>query len=206
MLSFEKVIRRYGKEAVRLQVEESKKDDDPALEALSNRRLPERAEAIQTWLNAYNVFQGIEGSKRVAVAAEILKWADSPNRAKSLTTLDLIVKGHSELAKICSRAEGRERKFVSLASKVLWLRYPDTVPMFDSFAQRALWAINKFDPNGLQTFTQRDEYGQFVEVWQSLYVQHSIELAKLNTRGYPYQVRIFDKILWLVGQRSYTIE
>jgi hypothetical protein len=103
----------------------------------------------------------------------------------------------------CSAAYGRERDFTSLASKALWLRYPDIVPMFDSFAQRALWVISKIERDTAPTADEKSKYRKFACVWKTLYERYASAIAAVDLQGYRYPVRIFDKILWIVGTPRY---
>jgi predicted small secreted protein len=145
MIDFEAVIRYFGPQAVALQLEEADKIDSKAVAALNSRSVPDRAEIVRHWLYNYQVFQGIHGPKRTAITEAVLLWADSQEGQSDLATFDALVSSHASLMAACSTADGRGRDFTSLASKALWLRYPDIVPMFDSFAQRALWVISKIE-------------------------------------------------------------
>jgi len=91
-----------------------------------------------------------------------------------------------------------------LASKALWLYYPYDVPIFDSFAQRALWVIAKLEAGGMAGIAEGSEYHRFLHAWKILYDRYGAALCEIDTHGYPYRVRIFDKILWMIGTRDYV--
>jgi hypothetical protein len=206
MIDFEAVIRHFGPQAVALQLEEADRIDNKALEALKSRIAPDRVEIVRRWLYAYQVFQGIDGPKRTAITEAVLLWADSQNERSDLSTLEALVKSHTELMAVCSTAEGRGRDFTSLASKALWLRYPDVVPMFDSFARRALWIIGKIEKDIAPPIGDKSEYRKFAYVWRALYERYASAVAAVDLQGYPYPVRIFDKILWIIGSPEYTYD
>jgi nucleoside-specific outer membrane channel protein Tsx len=44
-------------------------------------------------------------------------------------------------------------------------------------------------------------YTRFVKVWLNLYHRVTIDDNRLD--GYPFKVRVFDKILWIIGQPDY---
>lgn len=204
MIDFGAVIRHFGPEAVQLQLRESETLDGPALNSLRNRNASDRIEVLRSWFYNYQVFQGISAEKRLAVASAVLQWADAKELGANLSTVDAIEQAHAELMRACSKADGRDRDFTSLASKALWLCYPYDVPIFDSFAQRALWVIAKLEAGGMAGIAEGSEYHRFLHAWKILYDRYGAALCEIDTHGYPYRVRIFDKILWMIGTRDYV--
>jgi hypothetical protein len=205
MISLEAVIRHFGKEALRLQLEESEKGDSKTLLALEDKAVPNRGEAVRSWLQSYEVFQGIDGPKRPAIAAAIVDWADARDVKLDLTTTDALEQVHRELVGVCVSANGESRDFTSLASKALWLCYPDSVPIFDRFAQRALWVISKLEKDIAPLLESETEYKKFIHIWKALYERYASTINGLDIGSYPYRVRIFDKILWLIGEPRYGV-
>jgi hypothetical protein len=91
-----------------------------------------------------------------------------------------------------------------LASKALWLCYPGSVPLYDSYAQRALWVICKLEKE-IPTLPENEpEYRKFVHVWKAVYDRYAGAINSIEIGTYPYRVRIFDKILWLIGEPRYS--
>lgn len=204
LIDFEAVIRHFGTEAARLQLREAEALDNPVLASLRNKDASNRVEVLRSWFFNYQVFQGIPSEKRLAIASAVLKWADTRELQASLNTAGAVEQAHTELMAVCSNADGRNRDFTSLASKALWLCYPYDVPIFDSFAQRALWVIAKLETRGGDTIVNGSEYRRFLHVWKALYDRYAVVLSEIETHGYPYRVRIFDKILWMIGTRDYV--
>ena len=205
VISFETVIRRFGPQALRLQLEESEKIDSKTLLLLENRTASGRSEGVRSWLQSYQVFQGIEGPKRIAIAAVVVEWADARDAQRNLANVDSLVKAHGEMMATCERANGVKRDFTSLASKVLWLCYPQDVPLFDSFAQCALHVVSKLEADIAPLSDSNSEYQQFVHVWMALYHRYTNAVTAIDIGDYPYRVRIFDKILWLLGEPRYGL-
>jgi hypothetical protein len=206
MVDFEAVIRHFGPLAVALQLSEAE-TDRTALEAIKNKLSagqPARVSEVRSWLRAYEVFQGIDSLKRTAITEAVLLWADAQDELSNMRTLDALVEAHRELMDRCCIAYGAPRDFTSLASKALWLRYPDTVPLFDSFAKRALWVISKIESDIAPPAQEKSEYRKFAYVWKTLYERYASTIATVDVQGYPYRVRIFDKILWIIGTPAYT--
>jgi len=204
LIEFSAVIRHFGPEAVRLQLREAETLDGPALDSLRNRNASDRATVLRSWFYNYQVFQGISAEKRVAVASAVLQWADAKELRVNLSTVDAVEQAHAELMAACSKADGRDRDFTSLASKALWLCYPYDVPIFDSFAQRALWVIAKLEDGGMAGIAAGSEYHRFLHIWKTLFDRYEAALSEIDTHGYPYRVRVFDKILWMIGTRDYV--
>ena len=90
-------------------------------------------------------------------------------------------------------------------SKALWLCYPNAVPIFDGYARDALYTISKLE-NGVSVLPEkRPEYEQFVHIWKQLYSKYQATIEDLDMGAYAYRVRVFDRILWLIGRPSYRI-
>ena len=100
-------------------------------------------------------------------------------------------------------SQNSQRAFTSLTSKALWLCYPDKIPMFDSYARCALWVLAKLEI-GIAAPPSEDDYYQFVSVWLQFYTRYLDAISSLDTDGYPYRVRVFDNILWMIGKDQYT--
>jgi hypothetical protein len=204
VIDFEAVIRHFGPQAVSLLLSSKWKDaDNKAAQALRTQSTPDRPKEIINWLRSYAVFQGITSPERHAIATAVLRWADSRGEGGRLTTVDDICQAHDSLKEDCVKAYGKKRDFTSLASKALWLRYPDDVPIFDSFAQRTLWMFSKLE-NGITPLAGKvSEYRQFVHIWRAFYEQYKAAIADIVPENYPYPVRVFDVILWIVGSPGY---
>jgi hypothetical protein len=173
MIDFETVLKHFGPQAVTLQLSEAK-IDLLALQIIKNK--PDRAQssadrvaAIRNWLRLYEVFQGIDNHKRTAIAECVLPWADSQTEEDNTETIGALVETHKMLMDKCCLAFGTDRDFTSLASKAMWLRYPHSVPLFDSFAQRALWVISKFERDIAPSPQEKSEYCKFALAWKTLY-------------------------------------
>jgi hypothetical protein len=206
MMNFETVVRYYWPKALRNIKEDPKDLDQPAIEAVTGRQLPipKRRDDLCKWLRLYGVLQGITTLERIKIAEAVLGWADDDgNRSRDLTTAKALVATHAELMKVVCQAYGKRRDFTSLASKALWLCYRESVPMFDSWTRNALYVISKIE-NGINPIAEKTpEYEQFVHVWKQLYSKYKETIENLDIGTYPYRVRVFDRILWLIGRPSY---
>ena len=211
MMNFETVVRYYWPKALR-NIEEDSKEverDQKAIEAVTDRQLPisKRRDDLRKWLWFYRVLQGFTTPEQFKIAEAVLGWADHDgNRSRHLTTAKALAAAHAELMKVVCKAYGKRRDFSSLASKALWLCYPESVPMFDGWTRNALYVISKIE-NGINPFAEKaPEYEQFVHVWKQLYSKYKETTVNLDIGTYPYRVRVFDRILWLIGRPSYQTD
>jgi hypothetical protein len=197
------------------------------------------------WLQDYGVIQGIQkirfhGDKELFVGRLVdevvnlfahwgdrhtdLSQADMLARYKELNALigNLYLKtDHAKASK--NPAAGRS--FKSMTSKLLWLQYPSSVPIYDKNAQsslNAIWRIYKSlssdkvykglaEQNAQKmprklSKAQTDclVYERFCAQYFKLFglVQESLssELRARNSRIPP--IRFFDKLLWVLGDGS----
>jgi hypothetical protein len=202
MLDLNAVIRHLGPRAVEQSLQEAD-NDDIAITAIRDQGVSNRVQKVRKWLDSYNVLQGLTGERRETVAAAVVAWADQRGHDSTLDTVDAIIKAHANLEAACSQADVKNRNFISIASKALWLRYPTVVPPYDSFVQNVLWMISKVDPGPPAVPQNSTLYATFVLHWKNLYDRYGDTIAAINAHGYPYSVRILDRILWLLGKRSY---
>ena len=204
MLNFDQVIRTIGPQAYELQ-QLDVTGDAKALNAVSSRNDIARSQSIINWLRYYAVWRGLNSAERNMIAQAALAWCDSQPATSSRADLEYLVRAHEELARACRAAVNGKRQFESLASKVLWLRYPYDTPIFDGNAQRALWVLSKCQSRVLLVPPKATTYGQFTAVWNQFYSRHRGAIESIDIGDYPYRVRIFDRILWMLGAPRYTL-
>lgn len=87
----------------------------------------------------------------------------------------------------------------SAASKLLYPFFPEKVRIYDSYAIRAL---EKMGEKGIKY-----NYEFYLEAWNRQYRAHfpkiSSELKKHSQKqGHIFQLRVFDKYLWLLGKNK----
>jgi hypothetical protein len=202
ILNLNAVISHLGPLAVKQSLQEFARDNI-AITAVRDQNSPDRVRNVCEWLRFYNVLQGLTGERREAVTSAVVTWADQRGQGSDLDTVDSVIEAHASLSAACSRADVKNRNFVSLASKALWLRYPTVVPLYDSFVQRVLWMISKVDGDPPAAPHDSTSYAAFALHWNNLYDRNRDAIAAIDAQGYPYGVRIFDRILWLLGEPSY---
>lgn len=204
----EEMVRASAQRLKELQLID-KKQDDLAMEAVKDPTYENREEVLKGWLVYYKVFQGLKDKQRDDVVTSVLRWADSNLiEQRDLSSLDEL---SNEFDSLCSalprilRKNGEPRKFTSLASKALWLCYPDKVPIFDDLASRALFVLSKLVEVDIPQVTD-SEYKRFACIWRQMFAKYENELREICPEGYPYLVRVLDKILWILGEGRYGLQ
>lgn len=210
MLDLNAVIQHFLDEAISQQQNECQEQDEIAIAAIHDRGMirSNREKILKRWLKNYGVLQGLNNDDRNRVAKQVIRYADSANLGEKDVCQNDILNRFFYLHSLCSdsvrpRKDGTHRDLSSLTSKSLWLCYPKSIPIFDSFAQRALWAISRLDHDSgsWPSASGPSTYTNFCSVWFHMY--RSVKFEEVSTNPYPYKVRVFDKILWIIGQPRY---
>lgn len=210
MINLNEIIEHFLDEAILRQINDSQNQDEVAIAAIASNHnnYEKRSEDLLRWLNRHSVFQNFYRCQRQEITEKIISFSDINKINKKSITRDKIIKRYEELYDFCQckipkTEKDKLRDVTSLLSKALWCFHPHSIPVFDSFAQRTLWIISRLEeidrPESGNDKLSR--YRNFTTVWFTLYDQFEVSNARL--RGYPYKVRVFDKILWIVGQPDY---
>jgi hypothetical protein len=208
MIDLNKIVEHFLDEALWQCRNQGLKEDDAVIRFLNdqNQSTDERQTEVLKWLLYYGVLQGLNEADRNAVATVIVEFADARGAIVGPLREVEIIDKFKDLHKRCSSGvrpnrDGKPRSLTSLTSKALWCCYPDAIPIFDSYAQRALWVLSRLMGHGRPTDVM--EYSRFVSVWLSLYreVERTLDDARLG--DCRYKVRVFDRILWIIGRPDY---
>lgn len=161
-----------------------------------------REAQLRKWLHRMRVIRfPLEKTRRIV--AQILVYADGPRPGGPLRSKAAIV---SEYERLRDRIQevmgpgqksGKPREVISLTSKALWCCYPNDVPIFDANVERALEVISRL----YRMLPEPDQtrYGLFVDVWLQLYEKLKPVIEQADLKGYPYRIRVLDKLLWHLG-------
>jgi hypothetical protein len=219
MMNFEAVLRHFWQKALDMikdskGLEKDLADDQKAIAAVTetDTELSTRQKDLRAWFDSYKVFQGLKREVREQITHAVLCWSDKRDTRRDLTTPKALADAHRELMEVIQKAYGKPRDFTSLASKALWLCYPHSVPIYDAWTRTALYVISKIE-DGINPIAEKTpeskktpEYEQFVHVWKQLYSKYKETIENLDVGAYPYRVRVFDRILLLIGRPSYQTD
>lgn len=230
MRDIEKYFRENVAEAVR-QFRNGMISDAETISAIRNRTNT-RHEKLKSWLTDYRVFNGLLKHKDVVTTAILdvaavnpdLQKIDSFQKLKDAFPLLF----NAAAAPLGKKAKDEPRNVTSLSSKALWCLSPDFVPIFDSYAQGALFVVARL--YGLEPVAGRQApradwqnwddfmgYFEFADIWWKMRLLPEIdqlleeEYLKHDWHGWPFGkaavlTRMFDKLLWILGQGSFDGE
>jgi hypothetical protein len=211
MIDLNEVVERFLDEALWQCRNEGGKEDETVLRFLNdpNNDLDLRRTEVRNWLRYYGVLQGLNAADRDAVSGVVIEFADARGPfVPPLSEGEIVGKFADLHSKCCARVHQNKddtpRDLTSLTSKALWCCYPDAIPIFDSYAQRALRVIShllSLDRSRVDAI----EYARFVSVWLNLYRRVEPTLNDARLGNYPYKVRVFDRILWIIGEPDYGV-
>lgn len=172
-------------------------------------------ELVKVWMRSYGLFQGISAQKRNEIALAFLKYATT--LAVFSGTLDsrAIETHYKDLLLVLYRVVNRS--WMSATSKLLWCIYPKDFVIYDAFVHRTLVVLQCLDAD-LESLPRihtapkincESDVNQAVIFYlnyqfmvRRLQEKNQDELNKLRIKHgerYAYDVRIFDKLLWMIG-------
>jgi len=192
---------------------------DPLMIAML-RDGPADASLVKSWMRDYGLFQGITGQRRDAIVNRFLAFARSHARASHVSN-DVIKDLYAELFTALYREVARS--WMSATSKLLWCLYPDDIVIYDAFVHRTLVVMQCIDADisgfpriGAAPSIKKKadiapataHYMTYQAMVRKLHSVHARALADLRLRNnelYPYDIRIVDKLLWMIGdsKRAY---
>lgn len=170
---------------------------------------------VEAWMQSYGLFQGITNQNRDAIVEQFLMFAAKHERHRHLPTAEEIEVMYAALFNTLYGAV--PRSWVSATSKLLWCLYPETVVIYDAFVHRVLVVMQCIDDDlagfpriggapkiksEIDIASAVAHYMNYHAMVHKLFSVHAELLAKLrekNNEQYQYDVRILDKVLWMIG-------
>lgn len=77
--------------------------------------------------------------------------------------------------------------------------------LYDRFTQHSVWIISRLaDLRPTVNYAPKDRYGAFADMWLAMYNNVLPLINDADLQGYPYKVRVFDKVLWIAGEPNYN--
>lgn len=218
-MEFDQYVRGLYGEACRQL--ESEALDKALIAALKAKSATEQQ--VVQWMKRYNIVQGVDGGTRRKVARAFLSYTRG-KRPKRLFTAAAVNREFSTLHAALHRA--KRRGWTSATSKLLWLLYPRDVPMYDEFVYQSLVVLQGVDAEWRKQtrIGEKPGFGKGIEAavalryatehylcaWalvRSLMARHKTvlrELRQAQKRPYPYDIRIIDRLLWMLGNAKHT--
>ena len=180
--------------------------DLSAIDAINGTQLSsqERTGPVAQWIIRYKVHR-IGGCTADNLARIVIDFADNNRSLVSPLTAVQINERFVGLERALQHGlhlndpNAKERAIDSLTSKTLWLCYPHVVPILDLNAERALRMLARIHAEYVPKAGTR--YETFIDAWTFFYSQ--IESVIALDQLYPYKIRVFDRLLWWLGQDSF---
>lgn len=173
------------------------------------------ANQVRRWMQSYGLFQGINAEVRDLIARKFIEFRAEKQSMTSPLSRDDIEREYSNLFMKLYKKESRS--WMSATSKLLWCLYPQDIAIYDSFVHRTLLVLQHFDddlttlphlghPNRINNEDDIKRavsfymtYQDMVKLLQEKHQPTLDNLRKLHQEPYPYDIRIVDKLLWMIG-------
>ena len=207
MLDLKKFAEDFIQKKLQL-FDDDNREDESVIKAINDRETAnsDRERGVRRWLNVYKALLFFPPDNSMKIAGEIIKFAHERQRTTLHQNKDRIISEYVCLRERIrqfapSLKSGNPKEVTSLTSKALWCCYPYDVPIFDSYAVDALRVISRL--SRIAPEPNQSEYACFVDVWSQVYSEIVSVIEEADLNGYPYKVRVLDRLLWDLGQPSY---
>jgi hypothetical protein len=215
-MNLENAIRKHYQTASAIQ---NKITGDPPMVAIMQGQQTFNGVVAKRWMEDYGLFQGVKGPARQMVLMAVQSHLGQVNGTPIGINRDADIASkytrlYSALYAVCPRA------WTSATSKLLWCAFPTDIVIFDSFVERFIIVMQWFDDeltnwprlgdapavHSAADIPQAvDFYMRFQKMVYALFQQHRAVFGALRQQHnvtYPYDIRIFDKIMWLTANPS----
>lgn len=208
--AFDHALRRSYAEAVR---EQEKAQRDLMMIDMGGH-YPKNADLVSAWMCEYSLFQGIQNVHRRRIVDCYLRFRNDHPVQKRVTRKN-IESLYQEL--LTALHKTHPRGWMSATSKLLWCMHPHDVVILDSFVHRSLVVLQYLHGGlskmprigGIPSFSRGADaasatrwYLQYQDMVKTLAHEAKPSLDQLRVQHacrYPYDIRIIDKVLWMMG-------
>lgn len=188
------------------------------------RKGPPEPGLVRAWMRDYGLLQGITAHDRDVIVSRFLEFVGEHAWYVGEPTAAEIQAMYAAL--FGALYDAVPRSWASATSKLLWCLYPKTVVIYDSFVHRVMVVMQCIDDDladfprigGAPKIKEAADiafavqhYMNYQAMVNQLLTVHAQTLANLRTRDnetYPYDIRILDKVLWMIGnsREAYTAQ
>jgi hypothetical protein len=194
-------------------------EHDTEMVKMFAREIPYSPGQLKSWMYKYGLWQGIPDDNRELIVNAIPEILNSlPDKFDQANRSAFTRSAYQVM--FSGLYDSVNRNWLSASSKLLWCKYPADFIIFDAFVERAIIVMQWFDdhlvhlprlgappksitPKNISEYI--DFYMRYNEMVFRLFVYTSDTLNECRTatnEPYPYDIRIFDKILWLTANRN----
>ena len=216
-MNFEEYIRSNYVAACHLQRNDVQNGDEKIQSMLASG--VQDISIVKSWMRNYSLLQGITAENRDKIAKRFLSFSKSASPIANVANGKILEEKYTELFKeLFSEVN---RSWMSATSKLLWCIYPNEVAIYDSFVWRALVVIQCLDSElaGFQRIGEAPKveresdivtavrhYMNYQQMVMNIFKRNSgilKELREKHNEKYPHDIRIIDKLLWMIGNPNY---
>lgn len=166
------------------------------------------SQLVKNWMRGYGLFQGITREVEGKVAEIFMEFSQFRKEKIDIGTEFRSL--HEALLK------AQTRKWLSASSKLLWCMYPKQIVIYDSFVERAITVLQCIDES-LAKFPRiktapsvndekyLDYYLNYEKLVKTIQTENQDVLNEQKRKyesTYEYDLRIIDKILWMMGNAN----
>lgn len=188
-------------------------DHDLAMiQAIKSKSL--NSDMVIKWMTGYKLFQGIVTGDRTKIAKEFINYANQIQNFENINIEQNFKDLHGRFCKV------NLRTWLSATSKLLWCAYPDQIVIYDAYLGRTMAVLQCLDvdlaklprinyPPSVKSEKDIDllvnfymNYQNMVKVLVRKYQDTINALKNEYKSNYKYDLRIMDKILWLMGDMN----
>ena len=170
---------------------------------------------VKSWMRDYGLFRGIAADYREKIANKFLSFVESHDSTINIVNDDALKQIYSEL--FTALFNVINRSWMSATSKLLWCVYPNDVVIYDSFVERALIVMQCLDDelaqfprigvapgvkHAQEITLATSYYMNYQKMVRHIYDRNRLLLDELRHKHdeiYPHDIRIIDKLLWMIG-------
>jgi len=197
-----------------LKIQSGFSHDAEMVSSIKSEALTEKM--VKDWMRVYGLYQGLNNEVRNNVAKAFIEFAYENNNGNGLNVEIKFQELHSKLKDVA------QRNWISATSKLLWCIDPYNVVIYDSFVERAIGVLQCLDvslakfprlnsvPNA-KNDPQSEKITKFYMNYQNMVKNvkdsNDVVIQKLKKKyksEYKYDIRMIDKLLWLMGSSSST--
>jgi len=201
---------------------------------IGDHDLEKKKDALKLWMQRYGILQGLLDLGGIFAEVSLSQFERWNDQGKVLSENELLIR-FNELNETLTNSYSalpeitKDRSFLSMTSKLLWLQYPNSTPIYDQNANIAinvLWKIYKsiecsqhYEPSNGSKYTNdkmrkkvgisKSEYDQVIYAdyshkYFALFnpVSDYIENELQNFEIDLEPIRYFDRVLWMLGSRT----
>jgi len=198
--------------AIEMQLEI--KHDPPIVKAIQKGAVTR--ETVKSWMRKYGLLRGISAQEQDKVADAFIDFSNHNRNFSERDIAEVFRRLHQKLK------SASERSWLSATSKLMWCMQPDIIVIYDRFVFQSILVLQCLDKElatypriGQPIAGRRDQdsvqttafYMNYQDMVKAIYRRNRQliqDLKNNQSSRYDYDLRLLDKILWMMGNANET--